>query len=85
MDPLIKAWIWLIALSAATTVIASQPELPAGYIVFPILILSGWKARVILNGYLGLGPSRFWRRSFNGIVMVFLLLALGVYLIPGLL
>ena len=84
MAPLTKALIALILLSTATTVLSSLPAgLPeAGALA--LLVLSGWKARVILNSYLGLGGSRFWRRGFNGAIMVFLVAVFALYLFPSL-
>jgi len=79
MTPLTKAFITLIVLSATTTALSGQ--LATGG-ALALLVLSGWKARVILNGYLGLGPSRFWRRGFNGAVMLFLVAVFAIYLIP---
>ncbi len=82
MTPLTKAFITLILLSATTTALSGQLTALATGGALALLVLSGWKARVILNGYLGLGPSRFWRRGFNGTVMLFLIVAFGLYLLP---
>ena len=81
MTPLTKAYLTLLVLSATTAVLSGQ--LATGG-ALALLVLSGWKARVILNGYLGLGPSRFWRRGFNGAIMAFLFTAFALYLLPAL-
>ena len=82
MDGLIKAWVFLVALSAITTVLATFSVEWGGGVAVAILILSGWKARIILNNYLGLETSGFWRRVFNTSIGMFLLLALGLYFLP---
>lgn len=82
MDRLIKAWILLVALSAITTALATfSGDWGVGFVAV-ILILSGWKARIILNNYLGLDVSGFWRRGFNAFIGMFLLLVLGLYFLP---
>lgn len=82
MDGLIKAWGLLVALSAITTILATFGIDWGGGIAVVILVISGWKARIILNNYLGLEASRFWRRGFNASIGMFLLLALGIYFSP---
>lgn len=83
MDGLIKAWGSLVVLSAITTALATFSGAWGGGLVALILILSGWKARIILNNYLGLEVSGFWRRGFNAFIGMFLLLALALYFLPA--
>jgi hypothetical protein len=82
MDGLTKAWILLIVLSSITTVLATFSGDWGGGFVAAILILSGWKARLILNKYLGLENSGFWQRGFNTFIGMFLILVLGLYFLP---
>lgn len=77
--------LWLWALSLTTTLLARFGPSGSQWVSLAFLVLSGWKARHILNGYLGLGPSHIWRRAFNAFVAVFLMLAAGVYLLPSVL
>ena len=85
MGELIKAWGQLVALSAGTTALATFGVDWGGGFVVIILILSGWKARIILNSYLGLKASKFWQRGFNAFIGMFLILALGLYFLPAIL
>ncbi len=70
-DPLLRAWVALIALSLGSTVIAAlvargglsgAATTGAGAV---ILALAWAKARVILDRYLGLAAAPFWRRGFS--------------------
>ncbi len=85
MDGPTKTLLWLLALSLATTLLARFGPVGTPWVSLAFLTLSGWKARHILNGYLGLGASRVWRRAFNGFVALFLGLAAALYLLPELL
>ncbi|HFQ14760.1 MAG TPA: hypothetical protein ENK41_00275 [Rhodobacteraceae bacterium] len=80
-----KTLLWLWALSLTTTLLARFAPGGSPWVSLAFLGLAGWKARHILNGYLGLGPSRVWRRAFNALVTVFLMLAAGIYLLPDML
>ena len=84
-DPLTKAWIWLVALSAGSAIVAvlvgsGMDRRIAGAM---ILFLALLKSRTILSQYLGLSGTLFWRRGFNTAVTLFCLLLLALYLIGG--
>lgn len=85
MQSLRIALITLVILSIGTTLLASLVAGSAEWVGFLILILSGWKARVILNRYLGLAASRVWRRGFGAFIAMFLTGIMGLYLLPGIL
>lgn len=83
-DPLTRAWLALIALSgfsalAAAAISNGYDARVAGSIV---LLLALIKARIILSYYLGLATAPSWRRGFNLVLAVFMLVALGLYLAP---
>ncbi len=82
-DTLTRAWIWLIALSAGSAVVALFVEQGmdrriAGSL---ILILALFKSRTILSRYLGLADAPSWRRGFNMVLSFYCVLLLGLYLI----
>ncbi len=82
-DTLTRAWIWLIALSAGSAVVAVFVEQGmdrriAGSL---ILILALFKSRTILSRYLGLADAPSWRRGFNMVLSFYCVLLLGLYLI----
>ncbi len=74
--------LWLVGLSLSTTLLARFA--PGGVIwaSLAFLALAGWKARLVLNGYLGLDAAPFWSRGFNTFVIAFLILVAGLYLLP---
>lgn len=76
--------IWLIGLSAITTFLARFAPGGVAWVSIGFLVLAGWKARVILNGYLGLNATRFWRRGFNVFISIFLIGIAALWLIPTL-
>lgn len=91
---LVRAWITLMALSAAATILSlSRPMLPTGDtglagFVAPltgglVLGLAWLKARVILARYLGLAAAPSWRRGFDLVLALFCLLLLALYLLPA--
>ncbi len=82
MTPLLRALLALWVLSLATTLLTRLVHGFGPVIVATLLALAGLKARLILNHYLELRTSRFWRQGFNGLVAVFLVLAFGIYLVP---
>ncbi len=82
MRALNRAFALLVALSLGTTVLTQVVPHSGPLPVALFLALSAWKARVILNDYLGLGATRPWRRGFNGVVLGFVALAYGHYLVP---
>ncbi|HPE24761.1 nitric oxide reductase F protein [Albidovulum sp.] len=84
-DPITRAWAALIALSAASTVLArgvsggalAGPALTAAGAA--ILILAWAKARTILNVYLGLGRAAALRRGFGLALALYAGLLLALY------
>lgn len=82
-DPLIRAWLALVALSAlATGVSLLRPDAPpwaATVAGAAILVLAWLKARVILNRYLGLAAVPGARRGFGAGLGAFALAALVLY------
>lgn len=85
-DPLLRAWLWLIGLSLGSTTI-SLWHWPQGLGAFAgsvILMLAWFKARVILDQYLGLIHAPVWRRGFGLSLALFSLLLLALYLVPAL-
>ncbi|MCC7250298.1 hypothetical protein [Hyphomicrobium sp.] len=78
---LIEAWAALIVLSLGTMLIATfRVERWGAFIACSVLVLAGLKARVILARYLGLAGSRFWMRSFDLAIGLFLALSFALYL-----
>jgi len=76
LPPETRAWVALLALSAASTGLAvAQPSLQGPIIPSTsaaLLCLAWLKARVILKHYLGLNAAPAWLRGFN--------LTLGLYM-----
>lgn len=59
-----RAWIALLALSAASTAVATTGATgPA--LALAVLALAGVKARLILGAYLGLSAAPAWARGFD--------------------
>lgn len=81
--PLTEAWLALVGLSAATTLMTLAAPSDSGRLLVAagVLGLAGLKARVILARYLGLQNSRFWMRAFDLTIGVFLALGLAVYML----
>ena len=79
---LVRAWGWLLAMSAATTLVTLAPPsaAPRAVIAGAVLVLAGCKARLILTHYLGLRASRFWRAGFTLTLSIFLLVAFALAL-----
>jgi hypothetical protein len=59
-----KAWALLLALSAASTLLAASGVTGAA-LVLPVLVLSGLKAHVILRDYLRLATAPGWLAGFD--------------------
>ncbi len=80
---LIGAWIWLVALSMATTALTLVETNSDGRIAVAagVLVLAGLKGRIILARYLKLGASSFWMSAFDGALAGFLALGFAAYLI----
>lgn len=79
---LIEAWAALVVLSLGTVLIASNdgPGRTGAIAAGCVLVLAGLKARMILARYLGLAGSRFWTRSFDLAIGLFLGLSFALYL-----
>lgn len=70
-----KAWVLLLALSAAATAMAAS-GLAGAALALPILMLAGLKAHVILRDYLGLASAPGWLRGFDlGLALLILAFA----------
>jgi hypothetical protein len=84
-DPLLRAWFWLMAASAATTALtlATDGAPLAPWSAAALLGLAGAKAALILRRYLGLDAAPFWRRGFETALGGALLLFLALFLIPA--
>jgi len=86
-DPLTRAWVWLVALSLGSTVIATlvgRGLLSGTQVTIAgaaILLLAWLKARVILDRYLGLAAAPFWHRGFSIVLGLYCLGLLVLYLI----
>ena len=82
-DPLIRAWLALVALSSlATAVSLLRPVSPpwAGTAAGAVILVLAWlKARVILDRYLGLAGVPGARRGFGAGLGAFALAALVLY------
>jgi Prokaryotic Cytochrome C oxidase subunit IV len=83
-DPILRAWLSLLVLSAASVVAALVAGMGFGESVVGVLVLLfAWmKARVILARYLGLWQAPSWQSGFNWVLGLFCLLLLGLYLAP---
>lgn len=70
-----RAWAMLIALSAASTLLAASGITGAG-LALPVLILSGLKAHLVLRDYLGLSVAPGWLKGFDlGLALLILAFA----------
>ena len=82
-DPLIRAWLALVALSAVATAVSllrpASPPWAATTAGAVILVLAWLKARVILDRYLGLAGVPGARRGFGAGLGAFALAALVLY------
>ncbi len=84
-DPLLRAWGWLLILSAVSTVLAGAVTRgllpPAGMTAAgaAILFLAWAKAGTIISRYLGLADAPFWHRGFRIVMAAYALLLLALY------
>lgn len=74
-----RAWILLLGLSAASTMLAALMESGAWFVI-AVLGLSGAKARLILSSYLGLSAAPAIRTGFDMALAGLLLLFTGLAL-----
>ena len=79
MDRLSTAWLFLLALSAVSTLLSFDlvPAVAAGTV---LLGLAWLKAQIILGDYLGLRRAPFWRRGFSFALTLYAAILLGLYL-----
>ncbi len=79
MNRLASAWLVLIGLSAVSTLLSLG--LIEGAAAGVILLGLAWfKARIILDDYLGLRAAPFWRRGFSFVLAIYAAGLLGLYL-----
>lgn len=72
-----RAWMYLVALSAGSTVIATSGQ--AGLAASLIILMLAWaKARIILRSYLGLAAAPAWARGFALALAGYMLLAMAL-------
>lgn len=85
MQPITRAWLLLLALSAAstavsfniTTPLSAQVPLLGGVV---ILLLAWAKARIIAARYLELAQAPGYLRGFSLVLALFMAALLGLYL-----
>ena len=83
-DPLLRAWLALVLLSAAGTALsvsAPAQAMPAG-LGLALLALAFVKARLILLGYMGLAQAPSWRGGGVAALAV-AALVLGLFYLIG--
>ena len=70
-----RAWAMLIALSAASTLLAAS-GITGAVLALPVLILSGMKAHLVMRDYLGLSVAPGWLKGFDlGLALLILAFA----------
>ncbi|MGL4279079.1 MAG: cytochrome C oxidase subunit IV family protein [Albidovulum sp.] len=72
-----RAWLLLLALSAASTALALTADAGAWFVI-AVLTLAGVKARLILSSYLGLAAAPAIRAVFDAALAALLLLFAGL-------
>lgn len=84
MDRITRAWMFLIALSLASTLVAlllpslrGWPVQAAGLLILSIALA---KAGLILDDYLELRSAPRWRRGFHAALTGFAVMAAGLFL-----
>lgn len=75
MDGLTRTWLWLVGLTAVTTLLAGWPVV-AG-VALPMLAL--FKARAILGGFLHLRAAPGWLTAITLPLALWLVLIAGLY------
>ncbi|WP_425073331.1 cytochrome C oxidase subunit IV family protein [Sagittula sp. S175] len=71
-----RAWMALVALSLASTAMATLGQ--GGWLVVVVLGLAWMKARVVLDVYLGLQEVPGWRRGFSWGLCAFMVALIGL-------
>lgn len=84
-DKLVRAWVWLLILSIASTAAAflvsqNYNTTLAGCFILGLSLI---KSRIILGQYLGLNRAPYWQGGFNFVLALFLLAATGLFLVPA--
>ena len=79
-NPLTRAWLCLLALSAASALLTILP-LPPSALSVGILILALSKSRIILARYLELAHSPAWLRGFTMVLTGFAVVIFGLSLL----
>lgn len=72
-----RAWIGLLGLSAASTLLATMVDGGAWFVI-AVLGLAGAKARLILSSYLGLSAAPSIQAGFDMALAALLLLFAGL-------
>lgn len=82
---LLTTWVWLIALSGGSAIVAyvATHGIDRRVTGAVILTLALIKARLILSRYLGLAQAPGWLAGFTWVIGLVGLLILGLYLVPG--
>lgn len=76
-DSLTRAWLILVLLSGAVTVLARHGGRAGGTL---IVLAAGIKARLIVRRYMGLAGVPGWGRGFDLVLGLLCALMLGLYL-----
>lgn len=77
-----RAWTFLGALSAASTLIALSGQ--TGLAVSLVILALAWaKARIILRDYLGLAAAPAWDRGFALALAGYMILAMALVAMAG--
>jgi hypothetical protein len=77
-----SAWIWLLGLSAGSTLLAATADTGAWFVI-AVLCVAGAKARLILAYYLGLSAAPSIRAGFDFALLALLLLFAGLAIAPA--
>lgn len=77
-----RAWLLLLGLSAASTLLAATVDTGAWF-VLTVLGLAGAKARLILSSYLGLSAAPAIRTGFDLTLAALLVLFAGLAIAAG--
>ena len=77
-----QAWIFLVMLSAGSTLIAASGQTGLA-VSLAILALAWLKARTVLRVYLGLAKAPAWARGFAIVLAGYMLLAMALVAMAG--
>ena len=76
-DPLLRAWLALVALSGLATLLSLRSGRVFGVAILLIALVKAW---LILSRYLGLAQVRPWLNAFSGLCLLLGTLLLALYL-----